>query len=252
MCYAKPGPRCSAHAANALTAAKAGWDRAVTDDERTRAMATLKEAREQYDTTPVGQMHLADAVRWGRDSDGLLSARLEHGIAKRKQMLKDIKAKDVGDISDNNSPVISPDGTKSWWAIRKLHREDDNTAFNVKKEYNPDRGWYLSGERHREGDKSAVEGADGLPEGNPMNDAVRTTAAATYEARAAARSAYNTWTVANDAYLVANDAYKGAVGTYAARAFAKMQAARHDAMVALNAYEAARSFAATAYNTLHS
>ena len=178
MCYAKPGPRCSAHALKTLIAAHEAWGKAHTDTERTTAMKNLKEAEEQYDTTPYGQKDLKNSIHRYDDPDGLYSARLERGIAKRKQMLKSIGTKDSGDI-DDNLPTISPNGDKRWYLNGKLHREDDRPAVvsvDGTKEWwvdgkcqrsvsaNGDKAWYLNGRLHRDGDKPAYERADGLKE----------------------------------------------------------------------------------------
>lgn len=79
MCYAKPGPRCTAHARADLQRAQERWDA----DPSEKNFKALEEARRIYDSTPGGQKelsaHLAtqddDAVRLRIDAGKMLRAK---------------------------------------------------------------------------------------------------------------------------------------------------------------------------------
>lgn len=118
MCYASPGPRCTSHALKTLTRARAQWDNAKTVPERHAAMAALKEAERQYDATPGGQQTLRAMIQADGDADGMLSARLDYAVQRRRSMLAAIHSTDKGDIT--SSHVVEdehvPSGTRRRFA----------------------------------------------------------------------------------------------------------------------------------------
>lgn len=106
MCYKSPGPRCSAWAKRRLQAAQDAWYEAFTQAQRLEAMESLKEAEKEFDGTPQGQKELRESIALGKDKDGILSARLERGIAHRALSLRLLKSEDKGDIKDQH---VAPD-----------------------------------------------------------------------------------------------------------------------------------------------
>lgn len=87
MCYAKPGPRCSAHVGAELESARTEWEQEPSD----KTLRKLRRKELEYDTTPEGQAELLEQIEQGHDSDGVLAARLEQGIAKRTKALEEMK-----------------------------------------------------------------------------------------------------------------------------------------------------------------
>lgn len=87
MCYAKPGPRCSAHVRTELSAAQEKWRQQPSDS----TLRKLRRKELEYDTTPDGQKELLLQIEQGHDQDGTLSARLEQGRAKRAKALEEMK-----------------------------------------------------------------------------------------------------------------------------------------------------------------
>lgn len=120
MCYASPGPRCTSHALKTLTRARAQWDNAQTVPERHAAMAALKEAERQYDATPGGQQTLRAMIASDGDADGMLSARLDYAIQRRRSMLAAIHSTDKGDVTTSHVPDAEsaqiPAGTRRRFA----------------------------------------------------------------------------------------------------------------------------------------
>ena len=110
MCYPKPGPRCSAHAAALLIKAKHNQrmarenaDPSLSFEEKTalnhKHNQFVEEALHAYDATPAGIKELQRRYRdhaAGANTEYLL--RLKAGIALRKQQLEAIKTVDTGDI----------------------------------------------------------------------------------------------------------------------------------------------------------
>lgn len=89
MCYAKPGPRCSAHARQALVAAHKAVEEAETDDDLFAATAALQEATTQYEMTEAGQEELRHKIEnASTDAErAKLENRLQSGILNRKEAL---------------------------------------------------------------------------------------------------------------------------------------------------------------------
>jgi len=99
MCYPKPGPRCSAHAAELLQKAKIRRRAASGFDFEARQ--AVDDAQLEYDATPAGIRELERRI--GQDvnsasSDGTYELRLQLGRAKREERLAAVKMKDQGDV----------------------------------------------------------------------------------------------------------------------------------------------------------
>ncbi len=120
MCYPKPGPRCSAHAAAQLTKAKLNLKtqkRSIFDPKSQDIYQTLKQAvsdaQLNYDATPAGMKELERRALYdqGPQSEEY-KLRLELGKALRQKQLEAIKQTDAGDIK-HPSKAISNDYSKN-------------------------------------------------------------------------------------------------------------------------------------------
>jgi hypothetical protein len=105
MCYAKPGPRCSAHAADKLTKAKRNMKLFMRDNDHSvgtyqSVQDDVTAAEQEYDATPAGMRELQRRIRdySGSQRDNY-RLRLERGVALRRAQLAAIKAEDKGDIA---------------------------------------------------------------------------------------------------------------------------------------------------------
>lgn len=117
MCYAYPGPRCSAHAKakylSLLQKHKALINAGNMTLEQHRKMEKdVATAELDYDSTPVGQAHLKLRIEQGEDYTGALAERLGNARVLRTMQLQAIKAADAGDINNHDSSdfVWSTDG----------------------------------------------------------------------------------------------------------------------------------------------
>ena len=100
MCYPKPGPRCSAHAAAALKKANEAFKEAALsrDEEATiAARENLTKASDEFYMTPKGQDYLKAKIKETGDPSGDLFFKLEYGILAREEALNLVKASDIGD-----------------------------------------------------------------------------------------------------------------------------------------------------------
>lgn len=127
MCYAAPGPRCSAHAkaryialrqkrSELLKAKGDNWDALAAIE------AEISEAELDYDSTPVGQARLELRIKQGMDHNGSETEKLANARELRKRQLAAIKAKDVGDIHEHNENV--PSWADGKFASRKVRRKN--------------------------------------------------------------------------------------------------------------------------------
>ena len=95
MCYPSPGPRCSAHAALALTKAKV---RARTE-RSLEAREALDATQLEYDATPAGMRELRRRINQYDGTERTeYELRLALGQAKRAERLRAIKTDDRGDL----------------------------------------------------------------------------------------------------------------------------------------------------------
>lgn len=97
MCYPKPGPRCSAHAATALRKAQETFSKEQTYEN----FQSLKEAQDEYDKTPRGLSALEERANDETiPSEERFAAldRFIHGKESRAKALKAIKHDDAGDV----------------------------------------------------------------------------------------------------------------------------------------------------------
>lgn len=94
MCYPKPGPRCSAHAAIRLAKAKANLanPKEVGFDEYTRLRKSVDEAQVEFDITPAGLRFLEEEILHG-DYKVEERTRYAHALALREEKLAAIKGK---------------------------------------------------------------------------------------------------------------------------------------------------------------
>lgn len=104
MCYAKPGPRCSAHARASLVRAKQALKKTnkFTDPEQYLVLKEKEaQARLDFDATPAGQKYLARRIVQYSDHEGVKAEyedRLALGKARRAAQLAELKSPDQGDI----------------------------------------------------------------------------------------------------------------------------------------------------------
>lgn len=101
MCYPKPGPRCSSHAAARLTLAKRAMKHGDKSDREVylKNKALCAEAEKEYDMTPAGIKELQRRIRDAHNTQkGNFRLRLEQAVALRKASLAALKATDQGDI----------------------------------------------------------------------------------------------------------------------------------------------------------
>lgn len=108
MCYPKPGPRCSAHAAAAFAQAKENYKRHGSSlsqqmtPEYQNLIAARDKAQLEYDATPAGMAELERRIK--QDKGLKITPRAEYvdrlalGKAHREASLAALKAEDVGDI----------------------------------------------------------------------------------------------------------------------------------------------------------
>lgn len=108
MCYPKPGPRCSAHAAaslsKAITEARESKDQTFAD--YARLQTKVEEAEREYYATPAGQKVLDQMI-----SENAAGAKLkkERGKLDRTAALAALKTADAGDIKHTSAaPLVSP------------------------------------------------------------------------------------------------------------------------------------------------
>lgn len=107
MCYPKPGPRCSSHAAKKLLQAELALKNLkgdyLTDTKAYAKYSDLKdkvaEATLEYDATPAGQLYLKRRIDTKQHPLTEYELRYELGVAHRAAALEAIKAQDLGDTS---------------------------------------------------------------------------------------------------------------------------------------------------------
>lgn len=109
MCYPKPGPRCSAHAAALLLKAKIANKQNNCFDTK----VSLKEAQEAYDSTPAGQKELQRRIKQHKHSRNEKAVaeyadRLKTGAETRAYQLSLSGLMDKGDIR-HSIPNKSPE-----------------------------------------------------------------------------------------------------------------------------------------------
>ena len=135
MCYPKPGPRCSAHAATRLTKAKVEvkvYRRQISDalsnDKYYELKKAVEEAQLDYDATPAGMEELKRRAAYYSDSQKEeYQLRLELGQQLRASQLSAIKALEQGDIKHDSVPlsgVYSKNSHDTSKIIRKSYPND--------------------------------------------------------------------------------------------------------------------------------
>lgn len=135
MCYAAPGPRCSAHAKArfiALRHKKIELMRGKNPDyEKVAALeAEMAAAELDYDSTPVGQARLEMRLKQGMDYNGETSERLANAKELRLRQLAAIKAQDDGDI--HNHTEEAPMWADGKFLSRKVRRKNWNNEKGSK------------------------------------------------------------------------------------------------------------------------
>lgn len=128
MCYAAPGPRCSAHAKARYIALRhkrsdlLKGGRSNNFDELAALEAEIASAELDYDSTPVGQARLEMRLKQRMDYNGETTERLANARELRKRQLAAIKAQDAGDIHDHEGEA--PDWTSGKFASRRVRRKN--------------------------------------------------------------------------------------------------------------------------------
>lgn len=184
MCYPKPGPRCSNHAKQSLDSAKKALMKAKKEGNKNMeqvAIIDLKNAMNDYDSTPAGQADLVNKIEETKslieigDSGGInrsaMESRLDSyekrkatGELKREIAMEQYKAMNHpnGNVDYNGKVLykddrgfphredgpayIGPDGAKEWFKHGEFHREDGPAIIDK------DGGehYYVNGKLHRE------------------------------------------------------------------------------------------------------
>lgn len=124
MCYAKPGPRCSAHARERLRVTTLEYDSDPTLDN----FSKLQDASFQFNMTPAGQQLLLTKIQWSRDKEkrAILQQEYDHAVTSRRLALLSIKAEDVGDFLTEDE-VASRDS--------RVSKEELKSALGVGMEF---------------------------------------------------------------------------------------------------------------------
>lgn len=97
MCYPKPGPRCSAHARQALERAEAAYKA----DETYENFEKVGEARNEFLSTPAGFKVLEE--QYEDSKDPLIKLMLEKHKLKRQKQLRELGARE-----DEGEPLHNP------------------------------------------------------------------------------------------------------------------------------------------------
>lgn len=107
MCYKKPGPRCTAHAKEALRRAATAF---ATDTSSFEAYSDLRLAQDAYDQTPGGMRELERNIATTDDpqKQEALQLRLDEGRDRRAAALALIKMDDQGDIAHATEDTSTP------------------------------------------------------------------------------------------------------------------------------------------------
>lgn len=193
MRYAKPGPRCSAHARKTLIQAKAHYKEALAsgDEKKVAQSKTLLEsAVKDYHTTPEGIKRFLS--RGDEEKARYYQERRDEMIANFKQAQAGETTRATirfGETTYRNKynekhnmlgpAVIRDTGYQAWYVNGQRHREDgpavtladgsalwylndewhrvDGPAYS---DADGTQGWYLNGEKHRE-DGPAIVNAKG-------------------------------------------------------------------------------------------
>lgn len=106
MCYPKPGPRCSAHAAKRLATLKARKRQIIkykAEGDLTKLTEEIKQAEKDYSITPAGISELARRTRHELQSSSNSSYKeqLMEAVFARQEALAAIKEKDLGDLQNH-------------------------------------------------------------------------------------------------------------------------------------------------------
>ena len=102
MCQAKPGPRCSDHARKQLAQATKAYEEAEQRgwrswDERDQMARTVREAKQDWDSTPAGQKELKAKLK-AAEADGSTNQweasefqrRIDEGKQRREKQKREL------------------------------------------------------------------------------------------------------------------------------------------------------------------
>lgn len=123
MCYAKPGPRCTAHARADLQHAQEAWDTEPSEANFT----ALEEAQRVYDSTPGGQEALQEQIVQS-DDPSALTLRLEAGKMMRADQMTKMMTSTYGFPAARSvrRGINSPDDVGSVEAVKSLIQESES------------------------------------------------------------------------------------------------------------------------------
>lgn len=128
MCYPKPGPRCSSHAALALTQAKI---RVRNDPASIENREALDSAQLEYDATPAGMRELTRRIGQHKGTAKTeYELRLALGQARRTESLDLIKAKDSGDITHPRGTTTETMFPASFHRFADSYDEEPRIDYN--------------------------------------------------------------------------------------------------------------------------
>lgn len=108
MCYPKPGPRCSAHAAKKLADLKARRRKIIKfkgEGDLNKLNQEIEQAEKDYSITPAGISELARRARHDLQNGGRNSSykeQLMEAVFTRQEALAAIKTKDLGDLKNHS------------------------------------------------------------------------------------------------------------------------------------------------------
>lgn len=121
MCYAYPGPRCSAHAASALKRAREKYDAIPSEstDLKSASYIDYCEKRDAFYSTPRGQKWLERQIQKTGDPDGSLRLAQEVGANERTAALEAFQRYDPTELEelyeDNSLAEKAPAYLETGW-----------------------------------------------------------------------------------------------------------------------------------------
>ena len=132
MCYAKPGPRCSAYARKKMKDAFERFDsEPYRSPEKFSMYEAFRHAQEEFFETPDGQEFLNDQIIQTGDPGGILSVMGEDAWSKRQWKLQQLKQSDSGDITGKHGYIDVYDNVNRLTVLRTIEnrrRKDRDKA----------------------------------------------------------------------------------------------------------------------------
>ena len=130
MCYAQPGPRCSAYAKNELKRAKKLYAETfanpdASDEKKGAAVTNFQTAVELFDSTNAGQKSLKRKIEETGDPDGLLQLRKDRGELVRKSQLEAYRKNQADRVEADGTPDCSSESSAAQSAAKEPDSEQE-------------------------------------------------------------------------------------------------------------------------------